>query len=220
MTTFDLNELLSALPLNLITFNGISILFSNALTLVCYVLGSLGLYTLATRRGIYHAWMAWVPVLRVYLLGCVSDQYRYVVKGENKAKRKALLILSILVFLLTAGIFIAGVSLVVKLFMCFSSRMSERLLMQSVLGLVLGIGIAALVLAGLSIACAVVRFIALYDLYRSCDPDNSVLFLLLSIFVPVTQAFFVFFIRNRDTGMPPRLDARPPEPQPSADPWQ
>lgn len=220
MITFDLNEFFSAIPLNLITVNGISILFSNALTLVCYVLGSLGLYTLATRRGIHHAWMAWVPVLRVYLLGCVSDQYRYVVKGETKATRKALLILSILVFLLTAGIFIAGICLVVKMVMGFGSRMPETLLMQSVLGLVLGIGIAALVLAGVGIARTVVRLIALYDLYRSCDPDNSVLFLLLSIFVPITQAFFLFFIRNRDTGMPPRLDARPPEPQPSADPWQ
>jgi len=31
-----------------------------------------------------------------------------------------------------------------------------------------------------------------------------VIFLVLSILFPVTQGFFLFFIRNKDEGMPPR----------------
>ena len=54
------------------------------------------------------------------------------------------------------------------------------------------------------IAVLVIRYIAMYDLYTSCTPQNNVLFLVLSIFFSVTEPFFVFFIRNKDEGMPPR----------------
>jgi hypothetical protein len=32
------------------------------------------MYTIAKRRQINHPWMAWVPVVDMYLLGCISDQ--------------------------------------------------------------------------------------------------------------------------------------------------
>ena len=49
-------------------------------------------------------------------------------------------------------------------------------------------------------------YIAYYDLFRSCKPNNAVLFLVLSIFVGVTTPFFLFFNRKKDGGMPPRCD--------------
>jgi len=61
----------------------------------------------------------------------------------------------------------------------------------------------------------VIRYIAMYDLYTSCNPQNNVLFLVLSIFFTVTEPFFLFFIRNKDEGMPPRRQLRyiPQEPR-------
>lgn len=37
--------------------------------LVCYVLGAIGLYTMAKRRRINCAWFAWIPFLQGYILG-------------------------------------------------------------------------------------------------------------------------------------------------------
>ena len=51
----------------------------------------------------------------------------------------------------------------------------------------------------------------MYDLYTSCSPQNNVLFLVLSIFFTVTEPFFLFFLRKKDGGMPPRRTA--PQPQ-------
>ena len=45
---------------------------------------------------------------------------------------------------------------------------------------------------------------AIYDVYRSLDPKNSVMYLVLSIVFPVTEPCFLFFNRNKDAGMPPR----------------
>ena len=76
--------------------------------------------------------------------------------------------------------------------------------------------VAALALPtiGAVIVYKVFYFIALYDVYTSLDPENSALFLVLSILFPVTEAFFLFFNRNKDRGMPPRREA------PVQEPWQ
>ena len=66
-----------------------------------YVLSALGLYTIAKRRGLNHPWLAWIPVASAWIVGSLSDQYRYVVNGENKSKRKVLLTLNIITTVLS-----------------------------------------------------------------------------------------------------------------------
>lgn len=162
-----------------------------------YVLTAVAIYVIARRRGLRKPWLAWIPVVNVWLLGSLSDQYQYVVRRRNTSRRKWLLGLN--------------------------------LLKPVLYGLVIGFGIAAFVpagygvywedaliaagfaipLAAAAIAAAVIRYIALYDLYRSLDPVNAVLFLVLSIFVGITEPFFLFFNRDKDGGMPPRRPEQP-----------
>lgn len=68
---------------------------SFGLTVAAYVLTALALYTIAKRRGIKRPWLAWIPVADMWLLGCISDQYRYVTKGQVTNRRKTLLTLNI-----------------------------------------------------------------------------------------------------------------------------
>ena len=77
-----------------------------------YVLTSLGLYTIAKRRAINKAWLAWIPVVNCWLIGCISDQYRYVVKGQVKSKRKSLLALTIVQFGLVCA-FVAALTVTI-----------------------------------------------------------------------------------------------------------
>ena len=64
---------------------------------------------------------------------------------------------------------------------------------------------------------------ALYDVYTSMDPKNSVVFTVLSILFNVTEPFFLFFNRNKDAGMPPRKQQPvchdPVYEQPKEEPW-
>ena len=78
-----------------------------------YVLTAMGLYTIAKRRAINKAWLAWVPVVNCWLVGCISDQYRYVVKGQVKSKRKSLLILTVIQIVLST---VFAVALMVTIF--------------------------------------------------------------------------------------------------------
>ena len=169
-----------------------------------YVLRALGLYSIAKRRGINHPWMSWVPVLDLWVVGCISDQYQYVVNGKVRNKRKWLLGLSIamavlyIVFAVLIGVAVFGAV------GGMTGSMSDNQLVATLLGPVMGLVVGLIPLVGIAIAVMAIRYVAMYDLYTSCSPQNNVLFLVLSIFFTVTEPFFLFFIRNKDEGMPPR----------------
>lgn len=69
----------------------------------------------------------------------------------------------------------------------------------------------------ISIVLMVFQYIALYDLFCSCNPENSTMFLVLSILFGVARPFFIFADRNKDLGMPPRKPE--PETRQPQEPW-
>ena len=164
-------------------------------SIAAYILTAIALYTISRRRGLANAWLAWIPVANVWLLGSLSDQYQYVVKGQDKTKRKWLLILNVLKAILLTMIVILAVVAAGSL---IAGELSEIMgLAVALLGLVLPLCAAA-------IALCVIRYMALFDIYRSVDPGNAVLYLVLSILFGPTEPFFLFFNREKDQGMPPR----------------
>ena len=173
-----------------------------AVGLLTYILTAVGYYAIANRRGIRHAWLAWIPFGRDWLLGSISDQYQQTARGRTKGKRKVLLTLSILTAV-SCVVFFAG--LFSMIFMAVMDSMGYYV-ENSTLGLVtIGMLISMLAVLGLSIAQTVFYYMSLYDLYRAASPNNAVLFLVLGIFFPITTPFFVFFSRKKDDGMiPPR----------------
>ena len=137
-----------------------------AFAVATYVLHSAGLHTIARRRGIHNGWLAWLPVANLWILGSISDQYQYVAKGKVKNRRRRLLLLQV-------GL----IALYVVWFLClivsmFSSRTVLALLLCSV------------ALAVFPLIQKILQYVAYYDLYWSCEPENSVLYLILSVFVP------------------------------------
>lgn len=169
-------------------------------SIAMYVLNAVGLYRIAKRRGIHHAWLAWVPIGCNWLLGSISDHYQYVAKQKVTSKRKILLILS-LCLIACLLVLIGGV---VAIVLATGSRMNTSIALGVVLLLIAYLG-----MMGLAITITVFCYIAYYDLFRSCKPGNAVLFLVLGIIFNVTLAFFVFACSKSDEGMPER---RPKDP--------
>ena len=184
--------------------------------LVCYIFQSVGLYGIATRRGIKNPWLAWIPYGKYWIAGTISDQYRYVAKGQVKNNRIILLVLvavSVGLNLIVQGI--SGNSMESVLELLMSGDMGE-IPGQTGAEVGIGAGISSLLsLIGNAVAIALFVFwhISLYDLYSSCNPKNAVLFTVLGILFGVTVPFFIFACRKKDEGMPPRRDATVVEPQ-------
>lgn len=190
---------------------------SFALSIAAYVLSSLALYALASRRGIKNPWISWIPVINCWIVGSLSDQYRYVVKGEVKNKRKILLALNIITWILSVVMMAVFAVVIFRAVGIAMSGLPEDEILEKVLGPMFGILGLCLPLLGVSIATAVVRYMAMYDIYTSCTPQNNVLFLVLSIIFGITEPFFLFFTRNKDDGMPPRKQE--PVYTPPQEPW-
>ena len=140
--------------------------------IAAYVLTALALYTIAKRRGLNHPWLAWIPVASAWILGSLSDQYRYVVRGENKSKRKVLLTLSILTSVLSTAMIVSVFVAVGKAMFGVIGGMGEEALLEAILGPLVGVVGLCLPMVGIAIAYVVVYYMALYDLYKSLDPSN------------------------------------------------
>ena len=91
-------------------------------------------------------------------------------------------------------------------------------LMKEILRYAIALGCTGLIMMGTGFAAAIIRYMALYDVYMSMDPGNCVVFLVLSILFSITEPFFLFFSRNNDKGMPPRREA--PTYVPPVEPWE
>lgn len=195
---------------------------TSGLGVIVYVLQALALYTIAKRRGIKKPWMAWIPLVNVWILGSISDQYQYVVKRQVKNKRKVLLGLNIAMAALIVLLIVAIIWLIVALIMTgvslelFSDGNMPGSNLDAValdaladeIGVLLLICLLALPLLVLSIMQTVYFYIAMYDVFCSCEPKNSTLYLVLSIVgnVVVEGAYCIFLMlcKDKDLGMPPR----------------
>lgn len=174
--------------------------------IVCYVLQAAGMYTVAKRRGIRHPWLTWLPLGNMWILGSVSDQYQYVAKGKVRNRRKVLLGLTIAIYCIWAYMMVFSVLATLGLVGGAPGR-EGVLAFAGVLYAAAILGYIAMII--LAIILMVFQYIVLYDVYDSCNPDNAVLFLILSIFLGITP-FFIFFNRKKDLGMPPRKEPETP----------
>ncbi len=187
-------------------------------TVAAYVLQSLGMYTIAQRRGIKHEWLAWLPFGNLWILGSIADQYQYVSMGQVTNGRKVMLSLEI-----AKGVLgLAFVGVYIKMMLdAFAINFSDPQLLNW------GAYLIPFVLIGLvgwvlNVILIVFRYINLYHLFASCRPRAKVAFILLSILLGFTEPFLVFACRNKDLGMPPRKPKSVYEtvaiPQPVAEP--
>lgn len=196
-------------------------LLPGILGLALYVLNALGLYAIAQRRGISSPWLAWIPFGNAWILGSIADGYQRAVKNKTTARRKVLLGLEIATAVAGIIMMIAMVGMAVDLVMewglDFETSMNTAesdafaLAILQFAGKTVGLGFLVSVIA---IVCAVFSYMSYYDLFRSCNPDSAVLYLVLSILFSFLGSVFVFLSRNADGGMPQPQ----PEPQPIPEP--
>lgn len=170
-----------------------------------YVLSALALYTMASSRGIRGAWLSWIPIANIWVLGSLSDQYRYVVRRQNTRRRILMVILRCVIAVLwglIASVIVSAASQGMRISpynpgYVISYVLTRGGIMAALLALCIGI---------LELWFAIVRLMALYDVYRSCDPGNALLFLILNIVLPVTHPILLFLNRDKEAGMPPRKE--------------
>ena len=159
-------------------------------SVIFWIISSLSLQSIARRRGIRNAWLAWVPIGNQWILGSIADQYQHLIQGKITSRRKILLWLGLANFVVSViGGILSGV-------IGATAQTEEQMMVFSVVNLVSSLGGMAL-----GITVLVFYHMSNYDLYRSCNPKNAVTFLVLGIIFPITQPFFYLSCRKKDLGM-------------------
>lgn len=178
---------------------GVLLLFILMIWLVFYVFESIAFYTLAKRRGIQYPGLAWVPVANMWIIGSLADDYMNVTELRKTKSRYLLLSLEAVSAVISILATVMSLGFVLEMIREIFNEQSYE-----VGGYILG----SLSLLGMScilwvlvIVRSVFLYIALYRIFKSCQPGNAVLYLLLAIFVSVSLPFILFAIRNKDEGM-------------------
>lgn len=189
------------------------------LPLALYVLNSLGLYTIAKRRGLGSPWLAWLPFGNAWMLGCISDQYRYSVKKKKSCSRHVLLWLEVATAIATLIASAVSVTMFVDMFVELGLDAYADINSMDLVTLLTAFGelggkISAVmsVVYIISLVNSVFVYISTFNLYKAHNPDNAVLLLVLSIIFGFMRSVFVFFCREEDRGML--------EQEETVDPWQ
>lgn len=173
-----------------------------------YVLHSLGMYTIAKRRGISNPFLAWIPVAQLWILGSIADQYDEAEKGVKKKSRVLLLVLEIAMYACLAFFYVIAFIFMIIIIMAgvaegtyeYSYGYDNIAVLMAVFGIAFVLFFGAIMV--LAIVLSVFMYIAYYKLFKSCRPDSAVLFLVLSIIIPFCLQICVFICRKDDRGMP------------------
>jgi len=185
---------------------------SGAFVVAAYIFMSLGLFTIAQNRRIPNPWLAWIPVANLWLLGCISDQYRYVTKAEQRNRRKRMLTLGIIEAAIVPVMAVLLFGWIFGMFVTVDVAGVEPSVPVILMLIVLLLLVMALIVALIvvSIMLQVQRCYAFYDLFSSCVPQRKTLYSTLSIIascigIDLVAAILIFTCRNKEEGMPPRI---------------
>ena len=162
--------------------------------ILMYVFQSLALFKLAKNRGIANYGLAWVPIGSSWLLGKLADDVNICRRNKKTNFARNLLTLNLVYVGSFIAIYIAAIAIGISIGMQssyggYSASMAP--------GAVIVLLLLYLVLVGVMIAMIVLNYMALYRVYYGYAEENAVLYLVLSIFVSITQPIFLFIIRNR-----------------------
>lgn len=159
-----------------------------------YVLFSIGMYTLAKRRGVSLPGLVWVPLVRYWTIGKMVNEY----EAQNGIKRKwhvTLLVLAllsvalcILTIVLLVGVMVAAIALYYDSFY----EQVENLILLPMLAI-----IALFVVERLS---TVFTSIGIFKIFESTVPQKAVKYLMLYLLVPLARG--ICFLKIRNLGHP------------------
>ena len=196
----------------LMIFLGIYLVILGVVLVCClvgWIIRSMSLYSIAKRRGIRNAWMAWIPIGSEWVLGSVADQYQHLVKGKITSRRKILMLLTVATGVVAVAYIAAAAVIGIQIEVEGRTDINPLVMI-----------IPYLLLMGTVVSRLVFYHMSNYDLYRSCRPNGATAFLVLGIIFPVCEPFFYLACRKKDLGMVVPEHAAPAAPveQPKANP--
>lgn len=187
-------------------------LFAFAIALALYLLKAFGLYRMAKNLGVKNAGLAFVPLVGDYILGKVA---------ETPFDGKKPMRFGMILLLLNIASFVLGGAF--GFYSVVMDIVDEVVAIDATRDGMTGAGIAGymvgyLATMAISIVFAVFYYIALYRIFKMFASDNTVLFLILSIFINGAVNVLLFILRNKPAALSTQGRVAPPVGTPGYNP--
>lgn len=192
----------------LLTFLGIFYLILLAYIIVNYVLRALGLYRIAKNSGVGNAWLAWIPLADLFLLGKVTGDIQL---GSRTLKNTALwlLLVPLIGGAVAVGFYFGFLFVLIAI--SIGATMSGS---SAAIGLMALVGVLMFASFFIVAIAASVVYYVIYGMayYKLCmkfkDNAHSVFYTLMALFVPLADAILMF--KMSKLAKPPALTAPNP----------
>lgn len=180
-----------------------------------YLLNGYALYCVSNRRSLRHAWLAWVPIGSAYVLGLISDDYQLLALNHDKNRRIWLPLLQGLTVAMFVAMWVLAIGEMIR------GNPTITLVVIPVI----------LVTMAAAVVGAVIKWMATYDLFRSCEPEKAGVYLAICVVIQIVMSTFgiireilMLVVCKKDLGMPalnrPKQEPEDWRPvQPRKEPW-
>ncbi len=172
-----------------------------AALIAVYIMNSLSFYTIARRRQIDNAWLAWIPYGNAWIIGSIADDYD---KRLGFKRKWRVLMLTLLIIIEAVAIVLVAAIIIFAIMMVMVSENGEPP-ESYVIGLVVVAYAFILLIAIAAVAQQAVLAICLYKIYESTVPEKAVKYLLLTYLVPFAQSVCLLKCRNKGYENPPKF---------------
>lgn len=169
-----------------------------------YVMTSLSLYTIASRRNINNPWLAWIPYANYWIIGSIADEY----DARNGIKRKwRVVLLTLVLTYFISFIIVYGIMMILII---ATSNMYETGMTAAVSGIVITYIIFILVIL-VGVAFSMLSSICIYKIFESTVPEKSVKYMILYMLVPLAAGICLLKSRNQGYPYAENINAEIPE---------
>jgi len=166
----------------------VMIIIAGIIGLVIYLFQAIGLYKISKNRGYKKAWLSFIPIANLYIMGAIADHINALI---NKKTYYKIILLGLNILTIPFSIYYVGVY--VKFMGTIMQNPNGDIENFSQFTTMMG---SSGILSLLGLATSVITYIVLYRIYADYSKQNATLFLVLSILFSL-QPFFLFAIRNK-----------------------
>ena len=183
---------------------------SMAMGIAAYVLTALAYYSVANRRGLKNAWLAWIPVANVYVLGATADILEEK-RGLSHKWSKVLLILTVAVAALFFLFFVSfiGFAVYIGIMEGIGATSPDAFFAGEMFLLpMIAFYLIYIVLIVISMALSYLNIICVYKIFEEIAPKKSIKYFLIYVLVPFGDVYCLF--KGKKPIPEPAAPAEPP----------
>lgn len=182
-------------------------LFIGLFFLINYVLTAIGLHTVAAKRKLPMAWLAWIPVGNSWVLGSIID-YHTRLRGFKQKWRIVLPVLSLMVLFVCAVMFLSMMGLIIPLLEITSTRyVNPEEVFLSIIGPYLIFYISYFLLIIVTSVLSTCQTVCIYKVFEETVPNKAVSFFVLSMLIPLASGVCLILCRKSKLGVPGQEEA-------------